>query len=262
MSYGTFGTGTSAHLAGELFKSMAKVNMIAVPYKGAAPAITDVIGGQDPGGLYDGRKRASLIEGGQLRALAVTSAQRSPAFPQLPTVAEAGVPGYAGGSLVRPVRTGQNAARDHRAPQPIGDESRAVRRVQEAERQRRPRDGRRPPGRTRPLLSQREERWRKVIQDAGNQDRVGASPAITFSGIALQHGKPALHTQRSGSHIVSWKKAGAPLASRLERSMWMLLLVPFVGLLWVPFYNFTEPTLFGFPSSIGTSSHGCRSARS
>src|SRR5712671_4516749 len=46
MSYGTFGTGTSAHLAGELFKSMAKVNMTAVPYKGAAPAITDVIGGQ------------------------------------------------------------------------------------------------------------------------------------------------------------------------------------------------------------------------
>jgi len=95
MSYGTFGTGTSAHLAGELFKSMAKVSMTAVPYKGAAPAITDVIGGQIQVVFTTVASAASLIEGGQLRALAVTSAQRSPAFPQLPTVAEAGVPGYA-----------------------------------------------------------------------------------------------------------------------------------------------------------------------
>jgi len=95
MSYGTFGTGTSAHLAGELFKSMAKVNMTAVPYKGAAPAITDVIGGQIQVVFTTVASAASLIEGGQLRALAVTSAQRSPAFPQLPTVSEAGVPGYA-----------------------------------------------------------------------------------------------------------------------------------------------------------------------
>jgi tripartite-type tricarboxylate transporter receptor subunit TctC len=95
MSYGTFGTGTSAHLAGELFKSMAKVDMTAVPYKGAAPAITDVIGGQIQVVFTTVASAASLIEGGQLRALAVTSAQRSPAFPQLPTVSEAGVPGYA-----------------------------------------------------------------------------------------------------------------------------------------------------------------------
>jgi len=95
MSYGTFGTGTSAHLAGELFKSMAKVNMTAVPYKGAAPAITDVIGGQIQVVFTTVASAASLIEGGQLRALAVTSARRSPAFPQLPTVSEAGVPGYA-----------------------------------------------------------------------------------------------------------------------------------------------------------------------
>ena len=95
MSYGTFGTGTSAHLAGELFKSMAKVSMTAVPYKGAAPAITDVIGGQIQVVFTTVASAASLFEGGQLRAVAVTSAQRSPAFPQLPTVAESGVPGYA-----------------------------------------------------------------------------------------------------------------------------------------------------------------------
>jgi tripartite-type tricarboxylate transporter receptor subunit TctC len=94
LSYGTYGTGTSAHLAGELFKSMAKVNMTTVPYKGAAPAITDLVGGQIQVMFTTVSSAAALIEGGQLRALAVTSAERSPAFPHLPTVAEAGVPGY------------------------------------------------------------------------------------------------------------------------------------------------------------------------
>jgi tripartite-type tricarboxylate transporter receptor subunit TctC len=95
LTYGTYGTGTSAHLAGELFKHMAEVNLTAVPYKGAAPAITDLIGGQIHVIFTTVASAASLIEGGQLRALAVTSAQRSAAFPQLPTVAESGVPGYA-----------------------------------------------------------------------------------------------------------------------------------------------------------------------
>jgi tripartite-type tricarboxylate transporter receptor subunit TctC len=108
LTYGTFGTGTSAHLAGELFKSMAKVGLTTVPYKGAAPAITDLIGGQIQLMFTTVASSASLIEGGQLRALAVTSAERSPAFPQLPTVAEAGVPGYAAESwygLFAPAKT-------------------------------------------------------------------------------------------------------------------------------------------------------------
>ena len=95
LSYGTYGTGTSAHLAGELFKNLAKVNLTTVPYKGAAPAITDLIGGQIQVMFTTVASAASLIQGGQLRALAVTSVERSPAFPRLPTVAEAGVPGYA-----------------------------------------------------------------------------------------------------------------------------------------------------------------------
>ena len=108
LSYGTFGTGTSAHLAGELFKDMAKVNLTMVPYKGAAPGITDLIGGQIQVMFTTVASAASLIAGGQLRALAVTSAERSPAFPQLPTVAEAGVPGYAAESwygLFAPAKT-------------------------------------------------------------------------------------------------------------------------------------------------------------
>src|SRR6195952_2101184 len=95
LSYGTFGTGTSAHLAGELFKSMARVNLATIHYKGAAPAITDLIGGQIQVMFTTVASAAALIEAGQLRALAVTSAERSPAFPQLPTVAEAGGAGYA-----------------------------------------------------------------------------------------------------------------------------------------------------------------------
>src|ERR1700730_18644210 len=94
LSYGTFGIGTSAHLAGELFKDMAKVDLTTVPYKGAAPAITDLIGGQIDVMFTTVASAASLVENGQLRAIAVTSAERSPAFPQLPTVNEAGVPGY------------------------------------------------------------------------------------------------------------------------------------------------------------------------
>jgi tripartite-type tricarboxylate transporter receptor subunit TctC len=106
-SYGTYGTGTSAHLAGELFKSLAKVNVTTVPYKGAAPAITDLLGGQIQVMFTTVASAASLIEAGELRPLAVTSAERSPAFPDLPTVAEAGVPGYAAESwygLIVPAR--------------------------------------------------------------------------------------------------------------------------------------------------------------
>ena len=108
IAYGTYGNGTSAHLAGELFKSLAKVNLTTVPYKGSAPAITDLIGGQIQVMFTTVASAASLIAGGQLRAVAVTSAERSPAFPQLPTVAEAGVPGYVVESwygLFAPART-------------------------------------------------------------------------------------------------------------------------------------------------------------
>src|SRR3954452_6658640 len=108
LSYGTYGTGTSAHLAGELFKRLAKVNLTTVPYKGAAPAITDLLGGRIQVMFTTVASAAPLIAGGQLSALAVTSAERSPAFPDVPTVAEAGVPGYSAESwygLYAPAKT-------------------------------------------------------------------------------------------------------------------------------------------------------------
>jgi len=167
LSYGTYGTGTSAHLAGELFKNMAKVNLTTVPYKGAAPAITDLIGGQIQVMFTTVASAASLIEGGQLRALAVTSAERSRAFPQLPTVAEAGVPGYAAESwygLFAPARTPADVIDRLNKSAATAVQSEAFKRLSVNE-------GlvmvAGPPQQLDRYFRGEEERWRKVIQDAG-----------------------------------------------------------------------------------------------
>jgi tripartite-type tricarboxylate transporter receptor subunit TctC len=94
INFGSYGLGTSAHLAGELFKSLAGVDIVHVPYKGAAAAITDLLGGRIQVMFTTVASVAAHVRSGQLRALAVTSAERSRAFPDLPTVAESGVPGY------------------------------------------------------------------------------------------------------------------------------------------------------------------------
>jgi tripartite-type tricarboxylate transporter receptor subunit TctC len=87
------GSGTSVHLSGELFKAMTGCNMLHVPYKGAGPALADLIGGQVQVIFDNLPSSAGHIKGGRIRALAVTSAQREPSMPDLPTVAET-VPGY------------------------------------------------------------------------------------------------------------------------------------------------------------------------
>ena len=94
LSYGMSGNGTSAHLAGELLKYMAGVKIVAVPYKGGAPALTAVMAGDIPISLNPLAEAVGQLDGGQLRAIAVTTAQRSKALPDVPTVAESGVPGY------------------------------------------------------------------------------------------------------------------------------------------------------------------------
>ena len=86
-------SGTSTHLSGELFKSMTGCNMVHIPYKGAGPVLTDLIGGQVQVFFDNLPSSAGHIKGGSIRALAVTSAAREPSFPDLPTVA-ATVPGY------------------------------------------------------------------------------------------------------------------------------------------------------------------------
>ena len=100
LSYASQGGGTSAHLAGELFNAMAGTKLIHIPYKGAGPALTDVIGGQVDLMFATAVAVGSLVESGKLRALAVTTPTRSttPLLAKLPTVAESGVPGYSAGS--------------------------------------------------------------------------------------------------------------------------------------------------------------------
>lgn len=97
LSYASQGAGTSAHLAGELFKSISKTFITHIPYRGAGPALTDLMGGQVDFMFATAAAVGSLVEGGKLRAIAVTSATRSPtpSLSKLPTVAESGVPKYA-----------------------------------------------------------------------------------------------------------------------------------------------------------------------
>ena len=93
LTYASQGNGTSAHLAGEMFTNLAKVRMLHIPYRGAGPAITDLLGGQVD--LFFGTAAAvsNHLETGKLRAIAVTTPEPSPSFKGVPTIAEA-VPGY------------------------------------------------------------------------------------------------------------------------------------------------------------------------
>ena len=94
LNFASSGNGTSIHLSGELFKAMAGVEMTHVPYKGSAPALQDLIGGQVQLMFDNLPPSLPQIKAGKLRALAVTSSTRAPALPDVPTVAEAGLPGF------------------------------------------------------------------------------------------------------------------------------------------------------------------------
>ena len=94
LNFASSGTGGSQHLAGELLKGMARIEMTHIPYKGSPPALVDLLAGRVP--LMTSTMPPALphIKTGKVRVLAVTSAKRSPALPDVPTVAESGVPGY------------------------------------------------------------------------------------------------------------------------------------------------------------------------
>ncbi len=95
LTYGTSGPGSMSHFAGEMFKRLANVNMITVPYKGNALAITDIMGGQITTMFSDALPAMQSMRTGKLRALAVTSEKRWPFTPELPTLAEEGISGFA-----------------------------------------------------------------------------------------------------------------------------------------------------------------------
>jgi tripartite-type tricarboxylate transporter receptor subunit TctC len=108
INFGSGGLGTTPHMTGELFSSIAGIKMAHVAYRGEAPAINDLIGGQIPLMFANLSAVVGNVRAGQLRALAVTSAQRAAAAPEIPTVAEAGLPGFAAATwfaLVAPAGT-------------------------------------------------------------------------------------------------------------------------------------------------------------
>ena len=94
LSFGSAGNGTAMHLSGELFKLMAGVDMTHVPYKGSAPAVTDLVAGQVPVAFVDLVSALPQIRAGKVRGIAVASGKRTMTAPEIPTVAESGVPGY------------------------------------------------------------------------------------------------------------------------------------------------------------------------
>jgi len=97
ITYASSGSGTSIHMSGELFKYMTGVDMLHIPYKGSAPAVTDLMGGQVNIMFDNIPSSLPHIKSGKLHAIATTGAKRDPALPDLPTIAESGVPGYEAG---------------------------------------------------------------------------------------------------------------------------------------------------------------------
>src|SRR5690348_14467497 len=94
LTYASAGVGSGIHLAAELFRFMAGLDMTHVPYKGSAPALSDLVGGHVSMYFSSMPPAVALVKDGALRALAVTGLQRSPIFPELPTIAEAALPGF------------------------------------------------------------------------------------------------------------------------------------------------------------------------
>ena len=108
VTYASYGSGSSAHLTGELFKLMAGVDLLHIPYKGAAPAVNDLLGGQVNIIFADVAAMLSHLKSGKLKALGIGAAKRFEGLPEVPTIAESGVPGFEAGGflgLVAPAGT-------------------------------------------------------------------------------------------------------------------------------------------------------------
>jgi tripartite-type tricarboxylate transporter receptor subunit TctC len=94
LTFASYGSGSPAHLAGELFKSMTGVDMLHIPYKGSAPALSDIVAGHVALSFSSMSPAVPLVKSGRLKAIAVSTAKRVPAMKDIPTIAESGVPGY------------------------------------------------------------------------------------------------------------------------------------------------------------------------
>ncbi len=167
--FGSSGIGTGPHLAGAMLSNLAKIEMIHVPYKGAAPALADVLGGQIEMIATTILSSQPMIQSGKLRALAVTSAKRSGTLPNVPTVAESGVPGFEATSwlmLLGPSKTPRAVVtRLHEETVRFTEQSDVRKRVAA--------DGGEPvgssPEQASAYLKGQVERWGQVIRAAGVQ---------------------------------------------------------------------------------------------
>ena len=118
LNFASAGVGGLPHLAGELFKLTAKIDIVHVPYRGAAPAINDLLGQQVQMTFLDLPVILPHIKAGTLRPIALGAPTRSPTAPDVPTTAEVGMPGSADRKLVRHDRAGRHAGEDHRRAEP------------------------------------------------------------------------------------------------------------------------------------------------
>ena len=168
VTFASSGHGTSVHLSGELFKRMAGIEMMHVPYRGAGPALNDLIPGRVDVMFNNIGAVLPLIQGGKLRGLAVTTAKRTPAAPQLPPIAEAGVPGFDVSSWYAILRAGQD---------PAGDRAQDARRHGRRARRSRDQGAARSssassvigstPAELAALLKSEMDKWGPVIKEAG-----------------------------------------------------------------------------------------------
>ena len=131
LTYGSYGSGSSAHLTAELFKLMAGVDLLHVPYKGAAPAVNDLLGGQVNLLFADVAAMLSHVKSGKLKALGIASAKRFEGLPEVPTIAESGVPGFEAGGFLGLVAPAGTPAATINALNSAGQKSLALAEVRE-----------------------------------------------------------------------------------------------------------------------------------
>jgi len=170
IQYASAGNGTPQHLTGELFKSTAKVDMVHVPYKGSAPAITDLVGGHVPVMFDSAIAILPMIKAGKVRPIAITSAKRSAALPDLPTFDESGMKGfesYAWYGFFAPAKT---------PPDVVNKLNAAA------------------------LKVMKSPEWQKILADTGSEN-VGESPAKFTEFTRAEAAKWAKVVKQSGATI-------------------------------------------------------------
>ena len=177
LTYGSSGVGGAGHLAGELFKQRAGIDVVHIPYKGGGPAMTDLLGGRIDMYVRRAVHRAPHIEAGKARALATTGARRTSTLPNVPTIAESGYPGLRGDQLVRVRRARQDAEGDPRLLESRAGEGAERPAGEGRARQARPRSRARHARRTRAIHRPREPEVGQGRPGSENHRRVSFAAA-------------------------------------------------------------------------------------